>query len=218
MESITEHFRKEYDKVWEKILNHPFVVQLYSGNLPISKFKYYAIQDFNYLIGVTRILCLAASKAPSLEHARKALELAYGTVTGEMKNYIKLLNKLGIELEKVYSIEPNPTNTAYMNFLAYVGYATDFWTIMASFLPCAWTYEDIAERNKFRLEANNVEIYREWCSVYLSREYKNLVKMLRSVVDESPVEAKKLRPYFLTALKYEYMFWDAAYREETWPI
>ncbi|MCX8188203.1 MAG: thiaminase II [Nitrososphaeria archaeon] len=218
MKSITEYFRKEYDRIWEKILNHPFVVQLYSGKLPLNKFKYYVIQDFNYLVGVTRVLCLAASKSPSLDYAKKALELAYGTVTGEMENYIKLLNELDIKLEEVSGIEPNPTNTAYMNFLAYVGYVTDFWTTMTAFLPCAWTYEEIAERNKFRLETNDVETYRKWCSIYLSKEYKDLVKMLRNIVDESPLEPMTLKPYFFTALRYEYMFWDAAYREETWPI
>ena len=45
----------------------------------------------------------------------------------------------------------------------------------------------------------------------------------RVIVDEvaalaSPLERQRMRGAFSTASRYEWMFWDAAWRQETWPV
>jgi thiaminase/transcriptional activator TenA len=93
-------------ELWVKDLDHPFVVELYSGTLPLEKFKYYVLQDYNYLITMVRILSLLAAKAPTLELSRLALELAYGTVTGEMENYERLLSALDMTIDDAIKAKP----------------------------------------------------------------------------------------------------------------
>lgn len=87
-----------------------------------------------------------------------------------------------------------------------------------SVLPCMWTYEDIAERHKWRLEGNKVDLYRKWASVYLSDGYKMLVKKLREVLDGSGRSVDGLSYYFEQALRYEILFWQASYVMEEWPF
>jgi thiaminase/transcriptional activator TenA len=93
-------------ELWVKDLDHPFVVELYSGTLPLEKFKYYVLQDYNYLVTMVRVLSLLAAKAPTLELSRLTLELAYGTVTGEMENYERLLSALDMTIDDAIKAKP----------------------------------------------------------------------------------------------------------------
>ena len=216
---LTDLLRRDVECIWTKIFNHPFVIQLYDGTLPISKFKYYIIQDYNYLISMMRCFSLIAAKADPLVSA-KALEIALADATTELENYKKLLGKLGLSFNDVVNTDPAPTNLAYMNYLlATCALGTPLEGLVAV-LPCFWSYLEIAEKLKDRLAANEVSIYREWCMTYLSSEYKNLVRDLRELVD-TLWDGRNYNKYlvlFTRSSKYEYMFWDMAYREEKWPV
>lgn len=78
----TEELRSRADPIWQRIFAHPFVVELYAGSLPMEKFRYYLLQDYNYLVNFAKALSLAAARAPGVDLTKTALELAYGTVTG----------------------------------------------------------------------------------------------------------------------------------------
>ena len=216
---LTERLRADASTIWEKIFKHPFVVELYSGTLPLNKFVFYVKQDYNYLVGMMRVFSILASKA-DYEVARTALEIAYADATVEMESYVKLLKRLGLRLEDVVREEPMPTNVAYMNFLITTCYMGTPLECLVSVLPCFWSYEEIAERHKDLLKDNKVDIYVEWAKTYLSSEYKGLVAKLRELVNSlwDGRDYERLRRIFIIASRYEYMFWDASYKGEEWPI
>ncbi len=216
---LTDELRAAADRIWRKIFDHPFVVELFSGELPLDKFKYYIIQDYNYLITMYRCFSLIASKA-DYRLARKALELAYLEATTEMANYEKLLNGLGIAFDEVVRAEPAPTNEAYMNYLTSTCALKPPVHGLVAVLPCFWSYAEIAEKHRERLDSNANELYVEWAKTYTTNEYLQLVDELREFIDEyvKPHDKEELLRTFLTASKYEYMFWDMSYRMESWPI
>jgi len=216
---LSERLRRDADAIWQRIFEHPFVVELYEGTLPLEKFKFYAIQDYNYLIGMMRSYSLLAAKS-DYEVAKAALEIAYADATVEMKNYERLLEKLGLKLEDAAKAEPAPTNEAYMNFLVSTCALGSPLECLVATLPCFWSYAEIAEKHKEKLKGNPVELYVEWASVYLSKEYVALVEKLRSLVDSlwRGEGYERLRSLFLRASRYEYMFWDMAYKLESWPV
>ncbi|MCX8192699.1 MAG: thiaminase II [Nitrososphaeria archaeon] len=205
-------------RIWEKIITHPFVVELYTGTLPYSKFKYYILQDYNYLVNIVKVLSIVANRAPDVNRAKTALRLAYATIEGEMANYEKLLSEMNLSIKDAEKTTPNPTNIAYMNFLLSTGYSKDYWTTIATLLPCYWTYQEIAETHKDKLESNPSQLYKKWASVYLTEEYKEVVDIFKREVDSSHLSLQEIYPYFELASKYEYMFWSAAYGEEEWVI
>lgn len=215
--SLSLRLRRDADSIWKRILEHPFVLELYTGRLPLEKFKFYVIQDYNYLIGTMRSFSLLASKA-DYEVARTSLEIAHLDATIEMENYAKLLGKLGLKLEDVVSREPAPTNEAYMNFLIVKCALGSPLECLVSTLPCFWSYAEIAERHKDKLSSNPNKLYVEWASVYLSREYLELVEKLKNAVDSlwDGRGYEKLRRIFVAASRYEYMFWDMSYKMEGW--
>jgi len=216
---VTERLRKDADNIWRKIFNHPFVVELFEGSLPEEKFKYYIIQDYNYLNTVYRCFSLIASKA-EYEIARKSLEYAYIDATLEIDNYNKLLNVLGLEINDVIDVDPSPTNIAYMNFLLSTCSLKPSIEGLTALLPCFWSYLEIANINSWRLRKNKNKLYTEWINVYRSKEYVDMVRDLRSLVDKygSNYNYDKLKKIFVFGSRYEYMFWDMAYKIEKWPI
>ncbi|MDW7969718.1 MAG: thiaminase II [Sulfolobales archaeon] len=217
--SLTTELRNKADHIWVKIFNHPFVVELYRGELQLEKFKYYIIQDYNYLITMYRCFSLIASKA-DYKLARKALELAYLEATTEMANYEKLLSRLGLSLDYVVRVEPAPTNTAYMNFLTATCALKPPIHGLIALLPCFWSYAEIAEKHKEALARNSNELYVDWAKTYLAGEYKQLISELREIIDASInlSEVEDLTKIFVTASKYEYLFWEMSYRMESWTI
>jgi len=217
--SLSEKLRDDSKYIWKKILSHPFVLELYRGTLPLDKFKFYVKQDYNYLIGSMRAFSLLASKS-SYEISRLALELAYADATVEMENYVRLLKRLGLSLEEVLKEEPAPTNVAYTNFLISTCALGNPLECLVALLPCFWSYQVIAEAHKDLLRENSVEVYVDWASVYLSDDYKDIVRKMREAVDRlwDGKEYDVLKRIFIVASRYEYMFWDMAYKMESWPV
>jgi thiaminase/transcriptional activator TenA len=215
--SLTEKLRRSVDDVWSAILGHPFVLGIYRGDLPLERFRYYVLQDYSYLVGFARALALAAARAPDAESMRTVLELAYGELTGEMANYEKLLGELGLPMSDAVRTAPNPTNVGYMSYLSSTCSLGTFGQCLAALLPCFWTYLDIAESHRGLLEGNPIPVYRRWASVYLSKEYRALVEMLRALLDRLAPPFEEVSGPFRTAALYELAFWEAAYRGETWP-
>lgn len=205
--------------IWTKIFEHPFVIELYRGDLVLDRFRYYIVQDYNYLLGLMRACALAATKA-DYRTARMALEIAYRDATIEMEAYVKLLEKLELSLDEVVNTEPSPTNVAYVNFLISTCALGTALECLVSILPCFWSYMEIADRHKHLLKHNRSKLYVSWAQTYLSTEYRELVKNLIDTVDSlwNGNSYIGLRRIFITASRYEWLFWDSAYKMEKWPI
>ncbi len=219
MNRFTERLRRDAKPIWNKILEHPFVEELYTGSLPIEKFRFYVKQDYNYLIGSIRAFSLLASKS-DYRVAKIALELAYADATVEMDNYLKLLDKLNMSLDEVLNEDPAPTNVAYTNFLIATCSIGSSLECLVSLLPCFWSYQVIAEYHKDKLNKNPNNLYVEWAKVYLSEEYRKIVNKLRGVIDDlwKGDDYNRYRKIFINASRYEYLFWEMAYKLERWPV
>ncbi len=215
---LTEKLRFDADAIWKKILEHPFVVEIYEGTLPIEKFKYYIMQDYNYLIETSRCFSIISAKS-DFSIAKQVIQIAHADMTTEMDNYVILLKKLGLNFRDVIKMEPAPTNFAYMNFLVRTCSLGSPLEGLVALLPCFWTYKEIAEYHRERLTHNTNPIYKDWARVYLSDEYGNLVNMLKNIINTfSYTDYENLRRIFIIASKYEYMFWEMAYIMEQWKI
>ena len=215
---LTEKLRNSADMIWRRIFEHPFVVELYKGELPVEKFKYYVIQDYNYLVEISRCFSIISAKL-DFNIAKQTLQIAYMDMTIEMDNYSALLEKLNLKFDEVIKTEPAPTNFAYMNFLVRTCSLGSPIEGLVALLPCFWTYKEIAEYHKEKLKNNANNIYKDWATTYLSKEYKELVNMLKNIIDTLPyTNYNTLEKIFITASKYEYMFWEMSYKMEKWSI
>jgi thiaminase (transcriptional activator TenA) len=112
-----------------------------------------------------------------------------------------------------------PTCLAYTSFLQATGYAASFAEGVATVLPCYWIYEQVGR--ELAAAGSPDPLYQRWIDAYASSDYREIVAELLDLVDRLPTytideDAVVLR--FRTAAVYEWMFWDAAYRLERWPL
>jgi len=166
---------------------------------------------------------MATAKVEDRELMRTFASLLNACLTVEVEMLEELGEKLRIPIDQLRESELSPTNLAYTRHLLCVAYAGTVGELMAAMLPCMWTYQEIGERFGGVSALREHPIYQEWLATYQSQEYIDLVDWYRSLVDHFASEQgnsakEKMRRHFILSSRYEYMFWDMAYREETWPI
>jgi thiaminase/transcriptional activator TenA len=217
---VSERLRRDADNIWNRIIAHPFVVELYKGILPMDKFKFYILQDYNYLISAIKNFAIISSRADSVDAMREVIEILWLESVSEFKGYEEFLGKLGYTIEDAVNVEPIPINISYTNFLLSTSSLKSYAESISSVLPCFWSYAEIADYHRDKLGKNENKLYVEWASVYLSESYLKLVRKLKRLVDDAGKEFpyEKLKRTFITASRYEYMYWDAIYNMHNWPV
>ncbi len=217
MESFSEQLRVEAEPIWTRIFAQPFLREIKDGTLPLAKFRYYLGQDYLYLEGFARTVALALAKAPD---SRTLEELSHRVMTPvERPLHHKLLAQAGLTLEDIEKVVPSPTNTAYVDHMLKTASLYGLGPTAAALLPCPWTYHEL----RHALGQSEHPLYRQWTEFYVSGLLQDSVDAWRGFVDEAareagPRELETMRKAFLISSRYEYMFWDMAYRQEQWPV
>ena len=65
--------------------------------------------------------------------------------------------------------------------------------------------------------------YRRWIDTYADDEYQTIVAEVLALADNvgptlCAADEARARAHFATTARYEWMFWDAAWRREAWPV
>jgi len=198
------------------------VRELASGTLPPDKFRFYIEQNLQYLPEYARAMALGASRAEDLETMRAFAADLQSVVSTEIPENEELLGRvceLGAR-DLGGADGMTPANVAYTGFL--VGTAARFGPLetMASILPCAWSYGEIAARLLPEVEEHPV--YAEWIRFFGGADYGGIVEQMRRdfevrVGDPNEESLERLAHLFVTSARLERAFWDMAYGLEHWP-
>ncbi|WP_332899624.1 thiaminase II [Haladaptatus sp. CMSO5] len=208
--------------ILESILDHPMVVGLGDGTLDESPFRYWVKQDYVYLVDYSRVFALGAASAPTLSQLSTFATLLDETVNTEMDLHRAYAAEFGISEEALEATKPSPTTQAYTDFLVRTAATEPFANLVAALLPCMWGFNQTARHLDVRGKPNH-EQYAEWIAMYASDEFTELTDWCLDLLDEVVTEAgpttrEEMRERFLTSFRYEYRFWDAAWREERWTV
>lgn len=212
----------EVKEIFNAIVKHPFIEELSKGTLPEAVFRVYVIQDALYLDEYARILALLASRAPKEEWVKSFAEDSSVIIDFEKALHREYFSTWGLTYDEVRSAPQNPTNLAYVNHLWRSALLEEFPVGVAAVTPCYWIYLEVGRYLEAKSPPPN-ELYRRWITTYSSREYAKYVARVLNVMDEllstssELVQAKAARAFRLSSV-YEYMFWDAAYRMESFPF
>ena len=208
-------------RIYQRILAHPFVTGLTDGSLSEAAFRFYAIQDALYLRDFGRGLALLAAKSPSddatvmfSEHAKTAL-LVERTLHGSF------FAEWGLSSEDVYSTPMAPNNVLYTSYLLRIAYERPFHEGVAAFLPCYWIYWEVGKELEHR--GSPVAVYQRWIATYASEEFGESVGQVIALTDTlakalTPTEREAMAEHFAMTSRFEYMFWDMGYRQQAWEI
>ncbi|MDR1037783.1 MAG: thiaminase II [Deltaproteobacteria bacterium] len=207
----------EIDPILKQIMSHPFIAGLLDGSLPRETFVFYIGQDALYLADFGRILAAAALKAPRAEDAAFLCESALSTVQVEgalHEGYLK---------DEKRALAPTPANLLYTSFLHRHLSRSPFSVIMASLLPCFWIYLAVGRHIQSLAGDASGNPYRDWIDTYGSEDFARSVDGAIRLCDrlaaaETPARRAKMTEAFVLASRMEWMFWDSAWRLESWPV
>ncbi len=206
--------------VLHAILQHPFVSGLADGALDPAAFGYYLAQDAKYLHSYARALAAVAAKAPDPADTATIAGHAAGAIQAELALHSVLLPQLQLDPSLVVATAAAPTTLAYTSYLIATTHNGSFLDGLAAVLPCYWIYAEVGD---FLGERGSPDArYQRWIDTYASANFRTVVAEVLAIVDRAGTTAgstEKAHAETHTAVttRYEWMFWDAAYRSETWP-
>jgi thiaminase/transcriptional activator TenA len=211
----------DIEDIYSAILAHPFVSGLADGTLPRESFRHYIVQDAHYLRGYARALALCAARAPTPPDTVMFAEHAAGAVAAEQGLHGALMAELGCTPESAASEPVAPTTRAYISYLLATAHGGSFAEAVAAVLPCYWIYARVGDELLARSSPD--PLYARWIAMYGGAEFQGVVDSVLALTDRigaevSGTERTLMRHHFTTTARYEWMFWDAGYRRETWPV
>jgi len=208
--------------VWQAILGHPFLRDLRDGTLPIDTFRFYMEQDWLYIqerIGEWAIL---AGRCPDPDVRGSLVAILEQVARLEPAAFhLKHAPALGLDFGRV-TWEMNSANWAYTTheLAAVQGGGTA--EGLAAMLPCPLVYQFVGAR-LMQSPLPEHPIYADWITFYgsgLGDARREILLGLydRLAADADPATLQRCERNFLISSRYEWQFWDAAYRRETWPV
>lgn len=219
---FTDEIEPLFEDIVEATLEHPMVAGLGDGTLDEEPFKQWVRQDYYYLIEYNRVFALGAAKAPNLERMGTFATLLEETLHTEMDLHRAYAEEFGISEAELEATEPTPTTRGYTDFLVRTASHGTFGDLVAALLPCMWGFNEVGLRldEQGRPEDDR---YAEWIATYSSEEFTELTEWCRELIDDVAADAPpgtrdRYRERFHTSLRYEYLFWDAAWQRESWPV
>ncbi len=197
--------------IYQKTIRHPFLTGLTDGTLPKERFKFYMLQDALYLRAYSRALSVLAAKAPNPEWAAFLNKGALECLEVEVALHGTWFTK-----EELRTAEMAPTNAAYTNHLLAVIHQGGFAEGMAAVLPCYWIYWEVGK--ELKKTGSKDAAYQKWIDQYSGDAYGASVQKAIAIMNEAArgANADLLRRHYVLSSRYEYLFWDHAWRLEAW--
>ena len=178
-------------------------------------------QDSLYLREYARCLALASAKAPTGSWCEMFAAHAQSALNVERSLHEAYFAAWGLAPEEVEATPPTPTTLAYTSYLLRVAGTGTFEELIGAILPCYWIYWEVGKTLVATGSPNAV--YQRWIDAYASEQFAApssgcSTRPNRSTADLPESRLALIRRHYLTASRYEWMFWDAAFRMEDWPV
>lgn len=210
------------DEAWRRVATTraaidrlPFLVELRDGTLPRETFEEYLAQDAHYLVRYASTLSSAAARADDPEDVTFWATSATTAVQVERSLHAAHVADLD-------AVEASPTCLAYTSWLLSLAAVGSYAELVAGVLPCFWVYQDVGARLLEGVDTAS-HPYGDWIATYGAPEFLTSTRAAVAIVDRvaSTADAAtvaRMHAAFARGVQYEWMFWDAAHRHETWPV
>lgn len=217
----SERLRAAADPIWEAQHAHSFVRGIGDGSLDPAAFAFWIGQDYLYLIDYCRLFAIAAARSPDLDTLARFADLLQATARTEMDLHRAYAAEFGLTPADLEAERKAPATQGYTDFLIRTAAEGDFVELIAALLPCMWGFYEIGMRLAERPRPADAR-YSAWIEMYSGAEFGELTQWCRNLLDRlaDGLEGdawRRVEDAFLTSSRYEWLFWEAAYRQQTWP-
>ncbi|MCW2841362.1 MAG: thiaminase [Aeromicrobium sp.] len=215
MTSIAQECWGHVDDWFAAICRHPFVAGLTDGTLSEDVFVRYLVDDAHYLDRYARVLAGLAARAPDPEGIALLAGSAAGAIAAERDLHRRFLAPRGLDPDRDVVPEASPTCVAYTGFLEQ-GATAPFDVALAAVLPCFRVYAEVGRHVTAR-RALGTHPYGAWIDTYAAPEFDAAVRRAEAYLDGVAVNRDDVVAAYRRSTRFEWMFWDAAWRGEIWP-
>ena len=221
MPTFTEEAWTRNEALFQKTLAMPFNRELADGTLSAERFRHYMIQDAHYLVAFGRALAVAAARADDADTMVQLAEAAQEAVVAERELHGGFMQQFGVTPEQFAAVPLSPSAEHYTSFLLATAWGAPWPVAMAALLPCFWIYAEVGRDAVGRSAPGNP--WQAWVDAYADEHFHGLVTRMRATIDRiaaasTPAVREQMHAAYTQAARLEWMFWDAAYRLEAWPV
>ena len=200
--------------IYAEIIGHPFIKELAQGTLPEEVFERYIAQDELYLGNYGRQMFAFADMIEDPAQKEMFTSFAQTGLDGEKAMHLLMISRFGIDT----TAAPSEV-TALYNAHTEAAIKTGVKEIaFAALLPCIWVYNEVGKHilSIARMGGNP---YREWIEEYGNEEFSAAVGKVLELIDRyasltDEATRKEMTLQFIEGVRFEYRFWDYAYRME----
>lgn len=201
---------------FDAICRHPFLRGLTDGSLPEDTFVRYLVDDAHYLDRYARVLAQLAVRAPDPAGIELLASSASGAIAAERELHRGFLVPRGLDPDADTVPEPTPTCVAYTGSLESTAFTGAFDVGLAAVLPCFRVYAEVG-RHIIERRAPGDHSYAPWIETYAAPEFDEAVRRMEAYVDSVAHNHESMLSAYQRSTRFEWMFWDASWRGETWP-
>lgn len=201
---------------FEGICLHPFVLGLADGTLPEEVFVRYLVDDAHYLDRYARVLAQLAVRAPTTAGVELLAGFAVGSIAAERGLHRDFLAPLGLDPDVDVVPDASSTCAQYTDFLMTTATSEPFDVGLAAVLPCFRVYSEVGQRI-LGLRTPGEHPYAAWIDSYAAPEFTEAVRRAEAYLDEVVVDAAAAQAAYARSTRFEWMFWDTAWRSPTRP-
>ena len=212
---VAERAWREVAPWFDAIVAHPFVVGLRDGTLPEEVFARYLVDDAHYLDRYARVLALLATRATDPDDVALLAASASGAVAAERALHTDWLAGRGLVPDGPDAAEPTPTCRAYTGVLLEQAATASFDVGVAAVLPCFRVYAEVGR--SIAATTRPEHPYAAWVATYADPVFDAAVTRAEACLDRVVRDEDAVVAAYVTSTRFEWMFWDAAWRGEGWP-
>ena len=218
---FTNELWRSITSIYNEILTHPFLRGLTEGTLTEERFRFYILQDAFYLREYARTLSLTGVRSPDESALVMFNEHSAGAITVERSLHEGFLKDLGVTQDEADQTVASPTTLAYTSYLLKTAALGDYPEVLGAVLPCYWIYWEVGKALLERGSPN--PMYQKWIDTYGGEEFGALVEAVLDLTDRvcealNSSQKARVREAFVITSRYEWMFWNAAWTLEGWPV
>lgn len=202
------------------VLGHPVVTGLADGSLPEGVFRRFLVQDALFLRDFGRSLALCAARVDGTGDLRLLCGQAADALDVERDLHDRLAADLGIPATEFADARPSPTCEGYGSFLVRTCAIGALGDAVAALAPCYLMFRRVGAA--LAASGSPDPRYAAWIATYDGEAFGAATdahaELCGRVLDVLPSAARDSAvAHALTAAGYEWLFWDAAWRDERWP-
>lgn len=208
---------------WGASFAHPFVLAIADGTLPSQNFRYYQMQDARYLEMLADTAALISARTPAVDAKLWWLDAARMALVVEGELHAGYGERLGFTAADIAALELGPVTQAYGQHMIASAQTGTLVEAIAAFTPCPWLYVELGHFLLARVGTiADDHPYADWLRLYSNDDFLNYMQLLLQWLELAAAEAgpdarKRALQAFRVSSRYEWMFWQQAWEQASWP-